>query len=68
MITAALRDETADMRELALDELDQVTGGAGTAGGPGAGPAASAVIVATAVAAIGAVAGIVLGHAIKGDE
>ncbi len=66
MITSTLRDETVDMRELALDELNQVTGGAG--GGAGPAPAASAAIVVAAAATIGAVAGIVLGHVIRGDE
>jgi len=65
MIT--LRDETADIRELALDELNQVTGG-GLDLSAGPAPAASALIVVAAVATIGAVAGVALGHAIKGDE
>lgn len=64
MTTVALRDEAADIRELALDELDQVTGGAG---GAGAAPLAAWGIVMTAVGGIGLVAGYVLGHLIKGD-
>jgi hypothetical protein len=57
-----------NMRELALDELDQVAGGAGTSGGAGPAPAAAFAIMMAAVGGIGLVAGYVLGHLIKGDS
>ena len=68
MIASTLRDETADVRELALDDLDQVTGGAGTAGGAGPAPFLSFLIATTAYLGICLGAGYVLGHIIKGDE
>ncbi len=64
----ALTSKNGITHELGVDELDQVMGGAGTAGGPGAGPAAAFAIVMAAVGGIGLVAGYVLGHLIKGDE
>jgi len=66
MFTSTLRDETADMRELALDELNQITGGVPD-GSAGPAPAAGFLILMAAVGGIGAVAGYFLGHLIKGD-
>ncbi len=64
MMTLALKNETTDLRELTLDELDQVTAGARGS----AAPALAFGIAATAYVGIMFGAGVVLGHIIKGDE
>jgi len=58
---------SADVRELAPDELNQITGG-GLDCSAGPAPVLSALIVTAAVATIGAAVGVAIGHAIKGDE
>jgi hypothetical protein len=60
---------TSDTRELALGELDQVTGGnASSPGGAGPAPAAAFVIATTAFLGLMFGLGVVIGHVIKGDE
>jgi len=65
MIASTVGAEAPEMRELSLDEINQVTGAARDSGPA---PAAAFAIAVAAFLGICAGAGYVLGHVIKGDE